>query len=96
MMVRSLFGTQRINPSRDLDERTLKKIADITGGGYFRAHNIEELEKIYQKLDELEPVVSDSYQFRPVTELFWWPLSAAFVMTMLLLIAIYGRDRIAR
>ena len=61
----SSFGARRINPSADLDEKTLKEIADLTGGQYFRARNTEDLEKIYQLLDQLEPVEQDKESFRP-------------------------------
>ncbi|MGK0442782.1 MAG: Ca-activated chloride channel family protein, partial [Pseudohongiellaceae bacterium] len=39
----SSFGARTINPSRDLDEATLQKIAALTGGKYFRARNPEQL-----------------------------------------------------
>ncbi|MCU7966122.1 MAG: VWA domain-containing protein, partial [gamma proteobacterium symbiont of Bathyaustriella thionipta] len=58
MIVRSFMGRQRVNPSRDLDEKTLKLIAETTGGQYFRARDTQELKKIYQTLDQLEPVES--------------------------------------
>jgi len=46
MVVRSFFGgKRRVNPSRDLDEKTLTAIADKTGGRYFRARNIAEFGK---------------------------------------------------
>lgn len=77
MIVRSLFGAQRVNPSLDLDEKTLTAIADKTGGQYFRARNTEELEKIYTLLDELEPVEKDKQYFRPLSELYPWPLGLA-------------------
>lgn len=81
MLVRSLFGTRRVNPSADLDEKTLKAIADTTGGRYFRARNTEELDQIYTLLDELEPVEKDKQYFRPRSELFHWPLALALVLT---------------
>jgi len=59
MLVRSFFGTQKVNPSRDLDEKTLTAIAEKTGGRYFRARNTQELQQIYQLLDQLEPVEKD-------------------------------------
>ncbi len=77
MIIRSLFGSRRVNPSRDLDERTLKAIAKKTGGQYFRARNTRELEKIYRILDELEPVEKDKQYFRPKAELYFWPLGIA-------------------
>lgn len=84
MLVRSLFGTRRVNPSADLDESTLQAIADKTGGRYFRARDLAELEAIYQLLDELEPVERDPQMFRPVKALFYWPLAAALLLIAML------------
>ncbi len=80
MLVRSFFGTRKVNPSKDLDEKTLKAIADKTDGRYFRARNTDELEKIYQLLDELEPVEKDKQYFRPRSELYFYPLAAALLL----------------
>jgi Ca-activated chloride channel family protein len=80
MIVRSFFGSRKVNPSRDLDETTLKAIAEKTGGRYFRARNTQELDKIYQILDELEPVEKDKRYFRPKTELYHWPLAIALLL----------------
>jgi Ca-activated chloride channel homolog len=87
MMVRSLFGTRRINPSADLDEKTLKAIADKTGGRYFRARDADELEKIYQLLDQLEPVDKDTRVFRPTSALFFWPLGIATIIATFIMLA---------
>ena len=87
MVVRSFFGARKVNPSVDLDERTLTAIAEKTGGRYFRARNTEELEQIYQILDQLEPVEKDKQYFRPRTELFYWPLSVALLLAALIAVA---------
>lgn len=89
ILVRSLFGTRRVNPSADLDEKTLKAIADTTGGRYFRARNTEELDQIYAILDQLEPVEKDKQFFRPKSELYYWPLGLA-----MLLAALVATDRL--
>lgn len=75
------FGSRRVNPSVDLDENTLITIAEQTGGKYFRAHNVEELEKIYDELDILEPVEQDAESFRPTIALFYFPLSLALMLS---------------
>ncbi|NOQ34408.1 MAG: VWA domain-containing protein [Methylococcaceae bacterium] len=80
MLIRSFFGTRKVNPSKDLDEKTLTAIADKTGGRYFRARNTEELDKIYQILDELEPVEKDKQYFRPRSELYFYPLAIALLL----------------
>jgi Ca-activated chloride channel family protein len=83
MMVQDFFGSRLVNPSADLDEDTLKAIAERTGGAYFRARDAEALARIYEELDKLEPVESDQEAIRPVDELFFWPLSAAFLLVVL-------------
>jgi Ca-activated chloride channel family protein len=80
MIVRSFFGKRKVNPSADLDEDMLVKIAESTGGHYYRARNAEELENIYMRIDELEPIEKDKQYFRPRSELFYWPLSAALCL----------------
>jgi Ca-activated chloride channel family protein len=87
MMVQDFFGSRLVNPSADLDEDTLKAIAERTGGAYFRARDAEALARIYEQLDELEPVESDQESIRPIDELFFWPLSAAFLLVLLAAVA---------
>lgn len=70
--------------SRDLNEASLKDIAGQTGGRYFRAHDVEELQQIYQLIDQLEPVEKETQSYRPTWALFYWPLSFALVLAMLL------------
>jgi len=82
MMVQDFFGSRLVNPSADLDEDTLRAIAERTGGAYFRARDAEALAKIYEQLDELEPVESDREAIRPVDELFFWPLSVTFLLVL--------------
>jgi len=84
MIVPSLFGQRRVNPSQDLDEGVLRDIAEKTGGRYFRARNTAELEEIYRLLDEFEPVEVDALSFRPTVSLFHWPLALAVVVTTVL------------
>ncbi|WP_325893525.1 vWA domain-containing protein [Grimontia sp. NTOU-MAR1] len=78
---RSLFGSRIINPSQELDERTLTQIAKMTGGEYFRARNPEELEKIYQIIDQLEPISAVEQTWRPTDELFRYPLALALLFS---------------
>ncbi|WP_144213951.1 vWA domain-containing protein [Shewanella donghaensis] len=81
---RSIFGTEKVNPSLDLDETQLQKLADMTNGHYFRARNSEELAQIYQKIDELEPVSRDQLTYRPKNELFYWPLLLALLASLVI------------
>ncbi len=80
----SFFGKRRINPSQDLDEKTLIAIAEQTGGQYFRARDTRQLAEIYQRLDQLEPVEVETQTLRPVRSLYIWPLAAAVLLAMML------------
>ena len=73
-------GTQRVNPSSDLDETTLQYISEKTGGLYFRARNPQELQGIYATLDELEVIEQEKAIFRPVEHLYYLPLALAVVL----------------
>jgi len=84
MIIRSFFGSRKVNPSTDLDENTLVKIAESTGGRYFRARNAEELNNIYMLLDKLEPIEKDKQFFRPRSELYYWPLAIALFLVGLI------------
>lgn len=48
------FGTRIQNVAVDIDENTLTKIADITGGKYFRATDNNSLKNIYSEIDQME------------------------------------------
>jgi len=83
VMVQSLFGVREVNPSADLDEQTLTTIAEGTGGRYFRARDTQAFQQIYAILDELEPAAGDESGFRPIAERYYWPLSAALILSLL-------------
>ncbi|TCK17891.1 Ca-activated chloride channel family protein [Thiogranum longum] len=85
MVVQGLFGRQRI-ANTELDEATLKAIADKTGGRYFRARDLQGLEQVYRLLDKLEPASQDEEVFRPRHELYIWPLAAALLISLLMVL----------
>lgn len=49
-----VFGTRYQNVRVDIDEEMLTRIADLTGGKYFRATRTEELQEVYREIDQLE------------------------------------------
>ncbi len=85
------FGPRVVNPSADLDEETLTRIAKATNGTYFRAHNTEELRKIYALIDALEPVEQDPEMFHPTIALFIWPLGTAWLILVCLMLSLVYR-----
>nr|WP_217906192.1 VWA domain-containing protein [Vibrio natriegens] len=84
MMVKEFFMTRKVDTAADLDENTLTQIAEVTGGQYFRARDTEQLENIYETINQLEPVSSDTQTWRPQSEWFRYPLSAALGLSVLL------------
>ncbi len=84
MLVGGFFGYRKVNPSADIDEGTLIKIAESTGGYYYRAKSLDELNNIYMRLDELEPVEKEKQYFRPKRELYFIPLAMALALAGLL------------
>lgn len=96
LRVNSLFGSRVVNPSADLDEAMLKRMAEATGGRYFRARNSEELADIYRTIDHLEPVADTKQSLRPVDELYWMPLAGAMIASALAFLVPGWRARALR
>lgn len=74
-------GQLGLNPNLDLDEPTLRQLAHLTGGQYFRARNGAELQGIGTTLDRLEPVSQSPTRARPVRELYAWPVAVALLLS---------------
>lgn len=68
------------NASADLDEGTLKKIADVTGGLYFRATDTETLHSIYKTINQLETINQEQASVRPQKEYYPWFVGFALFM----------------
>jgi Ca-activated chloride channel family protein len=85
-VMRSVFGLNRVL-NAEIDEETLRAISSKTGGRYFRARDIESLAQIYNILDQIEPVAEDTETYRPVNELYYLPLTAAFLLSLLLAVS---------
>ncbi len=94
MIVRNFFFSQKINPSAELDEKTLTYIAENTGGQYFRARDPKQLEEIYHAIDKIDPVEQDQETFRPISELFYYPLAAAALFSFIFcLVFLFANNR---
>ena len=92
LVMRTVFGPQVYNPSQDLDETVLKKIAKLTGGEYFRAKDSKQLKNIYNKINQLEVVKVDSQVFRPITVYYYIPLALAFLCFLLIVFIPFGHN----
>ena len=81
----SVFGIPLHLPGggEDIDETTLKRIADLTGGKEFRARDTEQLAGIYAEIDRLEPVKRPGQSVRPRIERYPWPLGIGLACGLL-------------
>lgn len=86
MMVKELFMTRKVNTAKDLDEASLKEIASMTGGQYFRARDSQELSSIYETINNLEPISQTTQTWRPQQDWFAFPLAIAFAGFLSLMI----------
>lgn len=89
------FGTFGFS-ALDLDETSLRAIADVTGGEYFRARNQAELGQIELTLDRLEPVAQQPTLARPAMALYAWPLALALLGSLLLVGQVLWPDLLQR
>ncbi len=76
-------------PSADLDEEALQHISKLTGGQYFLAKDAGEMEKVFEVLEEIEPVEYEYETYVPVQELYFYPLAALFAFSFITNLGIY-------
>ena len=82
----SVFGFSLPTGGDEVDEAGLQKIAQLTGGRFFRARDTEALSGIYAEIDALEPVKRQGQAVRPKIERYPWPLGAALTIGLLALL----------
>ena len=87
------FGVQYQNIPVEIDEATLKQIASITGGQYFRATDNASLKEIYAEIDQMEKTKISVQEFSKKQEEYknW-----ALLVFALLLIEILLRNTLLR
>ena len=78
--VTDAWGRQVIQKVQvDVDEKSLKEIAIITGGQFFRATDNKSLLKVYEDIDALERTEIEVKEYQNYTELYsWFTIPAAF------------------
>ncbi|MDE7443742.1 MAG: aerotolerance regulator BatA, partial [Muribaculaceae bacterium] len=70
-----------------IDEPTLKNIAEMTGGRYFRAVNNNVLQEVFEEIDKLEKTQMDVRHFSHTEDnyMFWaWLAFGLLAMEILL------------
>ena len=87
------YGDQIINVPVEIDENTLKNIAEITNGKYYRATSKESLSEIYSEIDKLERTKLHARQFSAYNEEYQ---IFALIALLLLLFEIVLRNTVLR
>jgi len=85
--VETIFGTRIVHQQVDLDEETLRKVAEIGDGKYFRAADSKELSEIYDIIDRAEKTevkVKEFYHFRELYPYFLVPALLLFGLEIFL------------
>jgi Ca-activated chloride channel homolog len=80
------FGRQRVGERMepvDIDEDTLQKIAQMTGGKYYRADNSEHFQAIYAEIDKLEKTEKEVKKYSHHRELFAWAIMPGLALVLL-------------
>jgi Ca-activated chloride channel family protein len=78
-----LRGRVYANMRVDIDEETLREVAEVTGAQYFRATDTESLAAIYEEIDQLERTEIEVENFTQYAERFGVPLGAGLFLVLL-------------
>jgi Ca-activated chloride channel family protein len=71
--VQNMFGQTIYRQTRiPVDTDTLSRIAEITGGRFFRAEDEGELQRVFEEIDELERTDIELTEYTLYTEQFMW------------------------
>lgn len=81
--IQTALGVVVRNMPVDLDEPTMRQIADVSGGAYFRATDNESLSAIYQKIDQLEKTKLSTRNYHTTYEEFFVFVLAAALLLLL-------------
>lgn len=65
-------GSNQLRADLRVDEATLKEVADITGGRYYRATSEKKLEEIYDVIGEMEKTEIKTRDYVDYSEQFYW------------------------
>ena len=75
------FGNKKIVRAKvDIDEKTLKQVAQMTGAAYYRATDTDSLEKIYNDINKLETSTRKIKKFEHRNEMFLWAALGALLL----------------
>lgn len=88
-----VWGTRMVNVEVSLDEESLKQLAGITGGRYYRATDQESLAEIYAEINELERTEIQVSEYLNVEDLYGWLVIPACLVGFMIPVTSMGLFR---
>ncbi len=89
-----MFGNSVLVPEAvRLDEKTLKSMAETTGGRYFNAQDTESLENVYAEIDQLEKSPSEGRLYTEYREVYQYAIFPGLALILLEVLLISTRFR---
>lgn len=92
-LVSTVFGQQVVYDDVEIDDAALKKIAETTGGAYFRAEDKDALASIYDQIDQLEKTEITTQSYMEYEERFPWFVFPALALLLTELLLLHTRFR---
>lgn len=77
-------GLFNIPVRQDLDEKSLKKLAEVTKGRYFRAKDVQSLIKVYDEINKIEAQEHEGRFVQEQKDLYYYPAGLAILLFLLL------------
>ncbi len=92
-VVETGLGPQVVYQNVEIDEDTLRQMADVTGGAYYRAEDEAGLAEIYARIDELEKTEISQESYMEYEERFAWLVAPAVFLLLLEVVLLDTRLR---
>ncbi|MBD3169135.1 MAG: VWA domain-containing protein [candidate division Zixibacteria bacterium] len=77
-----VYGKRYVARENEIDEETLKEVASITGGKYFRAKDTGGLQQIYREIGEMEKTKVEVKEYTMYSELYHYFLAAGLMVLL--------------
>lgn len=91
--VETAFGRRIVQQNVEIDEETLERMAEATGGAYFRAEDREGLEAVYGRIDEMEKTEISMTSYMEYEEQYRWFVIPATILLLLEVVLLGTRFR---
>ena len=82
-LVDSFLGPQYVYQDVEIDEDTLRKVSELSGGKYYRATDRDSLKSIYDEIDKLEKSEVKTIDHSEYTELYSWFMISGLILLSL-------------